>query len=227
MSAIATRESSGRESGWRRLTSDARGGRRRTPRFASALTRFSLSTMPRSGSRLRSSGTRSRSSRPPLAANRRQTPRSAASSDRCRACISAPTLQTLTIGGHGWNLPIDNEYQGEASRRVQDLQVPTQDREAACAAQVHARGGPDLVEEERPHRGFDVPRVHCPDNRGTDRASLAEKKWLKRKSSYSARCRKAEHPRHQQLNRFCASLRIKTNTHFTTAIAWSNNLPIP
>jgi hypothetical protein len=36
------------------------------------------------------------------------------------------------------------------------------------------------------------------------------KKWLKRKSSYSARCRKAEHPRHQPLNRFCASLRNKT-----------------
>src|SRR5215831_9839592 len=69
--------------------------RRRTPRFASALTGFSLSTMPRSGSRLRSSGTRSRSSRPPPAASRRQTRRSAASSDRCRACISAPTLQTL------------------------------------------------------------------------------------------------------------------------------------
>src|SRR5215813_13228627 len=72
-----------------------RGGPRRTPRFASVLTRFSLSTMPRSGSRLRSSGTRSRSSRPPPAASRRRTPRSVASSDRCRACISAPTLQTL------------------------------------------------------------------------------------------------------------------------------------
>ena len=45
------------------------------------------------------------------------------------------------------------------------------------------------------------------------------KKWLKRKSSYSARCRKAEHPRHQPLNSFFASSRIKTNTCSTTAIA--------
>src|SRR5215472_13981439 len=36
---------------------------------------------------------------------------------------------------------------------------------------------------------------------------------------YKYQPRKAEHPRHQQLNRFCASSRIKTNTRYTTAIA--------
>src|SRR5215469_9299221 len=48
----------------------------------------------------------------------------------------------------GRDLPPHHEYQGEARRRVQDLQVPTQDREAACAAQVHARCSPDLAKEE-------------------------------------------------------------------------------
>jgi hypothetical protein len=79
------------------------------------------------------------------------------------------------IGGHGRDLPADNAYQGEARRRVQDLQVPTQDREAACAAQIDARGRPDLVEEEHPHRSIDVPRVHRADGCRTHRASLAAK----------------------------------------------------
>src|SRR5271169_5849712 len=77
------------------------------------------------------------------------------------------------IGGYGWNLPADNGHQGEAHRRVQDLQVPTQDREATCAAQINAGGCPDLVEEEHAHRGFDVPRVHRPDGRRARRARAA------------------------------------------------------
>src|SRR6266446_4627372 len=62
----------------------------------------------------------------------------------------------LHIGSNGWDLPADNEHQGEAGRRIQYLQVPTQDREAPCAAQIHARCCADLAEEEYPHRGIDV-----------------------------------------------------------------------
>jgi hypothetical protein len=48
------------------------------------------------------------------------------------------------------------------------------------AAQIHARGRPDLVEEEHAHLVFDVLRVHCTDGccvieRGL-RQKMAEKK---------------------------------------------------
>jgi transposase len=67
------------------------------------------------------------------------------------------------------------EHEGEARRRVQDLQVSAKDREAARAAQIHARGRPGLAQEEHPHRGFDVRRVPRADGSGADRARLAPK----------------------------------------------------
>src|SRR6516225_5733199 len=87
----------------------------------------------------------------------------------------SPFGKHRAIGGYGRDLPADNQYQGEARRSVQDLQVSTQDREAARAAQIHARGGPDLVEEEHACRGADVPRVPRADGCGTDRARVAAK----------------------------------------------------
>jgi len=96
-------------------------------------------------------------------------------STRAEAICDHQRGKHCAIGGYGRDLPADNQHQGVTRRRVQDLQVPTQDREATCAFEIHARGRADLVEEKRPYRGLDVPRVHCADGRRTHRASLAPK----------------------------------------------------
>src|SRR5262249_14850250 len=71
------------------------------------------------------------------------------------------------------HLPTDDQHQGEARRRIQDLQVPAEDRETACAVKVHPRGRTGLAEEEQAHRSLDVPRVPRADGGGSDRARAA------------------------------------------------------
>src|SRR5262249_34481987 len=88
------------------------------------------------------------------------------------ACQDQPGRH-CSLAGDGRHLPTDDQHQGEARRRIQDLQVPAEDRETACAVEVHPRGRTGLAEEEQAHRSLDVPRVPRADGGGADRARAA------------------------------------------------------